>query len=200
VLTFGYDLEATGPSPFENKIITIQYRRNGQNHIFKIWDYDHSEKELILSFLNAWRSIPLRLSHGGDYFVAYNLRLCAPFLLTRCLLNEIAGDLEQRKHLWSSIIHGPAFLDLYQLMGDKLTRFDVWRNRLGVASPRFKNFDVPHMYHKRMYSEIEEYVSDELVALEEVYHALTKQPFYTELEKLRSELWTESVSEDKPRQ
>jgi hypothetical protein len=194
LITFGYDLEATGPSPFENKIITIQYRRNSQNHVFKIWEYDHSERELILNFLNAWKSIPLRLSHGGDYFVTYNLRLCAPFLLTRCLLNEISSDLEQRKHLWNDIIHGPAFLDLYQLLGDKLTRFDIWRNRLGVGSARFKNFDVPHMYHKGMYSEIEEYVSDELVALEEVYHALTKEPFFVELEKLRSKLEPEFVS------
>jgi len=41
MLTFGYDVEATGTDPFENKIITIQYRRCSQNHIFKIWDYNN---------------------------------------------------------------------------------------------------------------------------------------------------------------
>jgi len=186
MLTFGYDVEATGSNPFENKLITIQYRRNNQNTIFKIWDHDNSERELILDFLNDWKTIPTHISQGGDYFVTYNLRLDAPFLLTRCLLNNISSDVESGKHLWNTIIHAPSFIDLYQLLGDKSTRFDYWREKFGLPSSRFSNFDVPHMYRKGEFASIEEYVNDELVALEKVYEALRKESFFVELEKLKA--------------
>lgn len=189
MITFGYDLESTGPDPFENKIVTIQYRRNKENYVFKIWDYDQSERELISRFLKSWESIPLHLSRGGDYFVMYNLRLCAPFLLTRCILNDIGkGDLEERKHLWNCLVHTPAFLDLYQLLGDKFTRFDHWRKLFGLGTSSFKNSDIPHLYNEKRYLEIEDYVCDELVAMEKLYDTLSKESFFAELEKLRIKL------------
>jgi predicted PolB exonuclease-like 3'-5' exonuclease len=188
MLTFGYDIETTGPNPFENKVITIQYRRDNQNRIFKIWDYDDSERNLITSFLNEWKKIPSRLSSGGDYFVTYNLRLDAPFLLTRCLVNDIDEDLESRVHLWNNLIHGPAFLDLYQLLGGESTRFDQWRIKLGLVPGHFRNYDIPHMYRTRKYSGIEEYVNDELITLEKMYYAVTHEPFFAELQKLRRKL------------
>jgi hypothetical protein len=194
LITFGYDIETTGPNPFENKVITIQYRRDDQNHIFKIWNYGRSERDLIISFLGEWNKITYRISGGGDFFVTYNLRLDAPFLLTRCLLNDIANDLESRKHLWNTLIHGPVFLDLYQLLGDELTRFDDWSAAFGLKAGRFRNSDIPHMYRNAKYSQIEEYVTDELAALEKMYHSIKKEPFFQELLKLRSKLGREIIS------
>lgn len=112
----------------------------------------------------------------------------APFLLNRCLLNGIGSNPEEKKRLWNELIYWPGFLDLYQLLGDKSTRFDTWREKLGVAPGRFKNSDIPHLYHTGRFAEIEEYVNDEITALEEVYSKLTKEPFFLELEKLRSTL------------
>ena len=188
MLTFGYDIETTGPNPFENKVITIQYRRDNRNHVFEIWDHDHSERDLIINFLNEWEKIPFHLSQGGDYFVTYNLRLDAPFLLARCVVNDIQSDLESRTRIWNSLIYHPAFLDLYQLLGDESTRFDEWRFKLGLSPGKFRNYDIPHMYRNGRYSDIEEYVNDELVALEKMYRVVTKQPFFTELQKLRHRL------------
>jgi hypothetical protein len=188
MLTFGYDVEATGTDPFENKVITIQYRCNNQNHIFKIWDYNNSEKELLLGFLNDWKSIPRQLLRGGDYFVTYNLRLDAPFLLTRCLLNEVNHVKDWKDHLWSNLIHGPDFLDLYQLLGDKLTSYGNWMTAFGLVPGRIRNSEIPKLYQEQRYSEIEEYVNDELLNLERLYYVITKEPFFIELEKLRAKL------------
>ena len=188
MLTFGYDVEATGTDPLQNKVITIQYRRNSQNHIFKIWDYDNSERDLLLGFLNDWKNIPRQLLHGGDYFVTYNLRLDGPFLLTRCLLNDLNDVKEWKAHLWSNLIHGPDFLDLYQLLGDKLTSYEEWRKMFGLPPGKFRNSEIPQMYQNRRYSDIEEYVNDELFNLEKIYYAISKEPFFVELEKLRTKL------------
>lgn len=196
MLTFGYDIESTGPNPFESKVITIQYRRESRNYIFKIWDYDHSERDLILAFLSEWKKIPRRLSHGGDFFITYNFRLDGPFLLTRCLLNDIGGDEESRKHIWNSIIHGPAFLDLYQLLGNNMTPFELWRKKFGLPPGKFRNSDVPQMYLNRQYSDIEEYVNDELISLEKAYYLVIKEPFYVELEELRNKLEPELHESD----
>ncbi len=191
MLTFGYDLETTGPNPFENKIIAIHYRREGKNHIFKIWDYDDSEKDLISNFLEDWKHIPRRIDHGGDYFVTYNFRLDGPFLLTRSLLNNI-GDEEWKKHLWNSIIHGPAFLDVYHLLGDELTSFEQWRKRFGLPPGKFKNSEIPQMYNERRYAEIEEYLNSELESLETIYNVMIKEKFFLELKEFRSTLEPES--------
>lgn len=185
MLTFGYDVEKTGLDPLEDKLITIQYRRNGQNHIFKIWDYA-SEKELIVAFLNDWMSIPSHLLRGGDYFVTFNFRLDGPFLLARCLLNKLNDDPEWHKQLWNVLIHGPDFIDVDQLLGDKLTSLEEWRQRFGLKPSAFKNSEIPHLYKLRRYKDIEEYVNDELITLETIYDAISKEPFFAELERLRN--------------
>jgi hypothetical protein len=184
MLTFDYDVEATGTDPFENKAITIQYRRGSHNHIFKIWDYNNSECELLLSFLKEWKNIPRQLLRGGDYFVTYNMQLDAPFLLTRCLLNDLDRVKEWKDHLWSNLIHGPDFLDLYQLLGDELTSHDDWGKTLAHVPSKFRNSEIPQFYENQRYSDIEEYVNDELFNLERIYYAI----IFVELEKLRAKL------------
>lgn len=184
MLTFGYDIEATGVDPLENKLLTIQYRRNSENHVFKLWDYNDSERDLILTFLEDWKKIPRQLAQGGDYFVTYNFRLGGGFLLVRSLLN-LGDDEEWRKHLWSTLFHGPDFIDIEQLLGNRLTSFDQWRTRFGLEPSRFKNFDIPKLYSSGRYEDILSYVNDELINLEKIYDRLLKEPFYVELEKLR---------------
>jgi hypothetical protein len=173
-----------GTDPLQDKLITIQYRRNEENHIYKIWDYN-SEKELIISFLNDWERIPRHLLRGGDYFVTFNFRLDGPFLLARCLLNGIGDDPKWQKSLWNTLIHGPDFIDVDQLLGNRLVSFEEWRTKFGLQPSRFKNSEIPHMYKQHLYKEIVEYVDQELVDLEKIYLVLCKEPFYGELEKLR---------------
>jgi len=47
---------------------------------------------------------------------------------------------------------------------------------------------IPIFYEKGEYTKIEEYIEDELEGFEEVYNAIKKELFYSELKKLRDEL------------
>jgi len=185
--TFGYDLETSGTNPFKDKIITIQFRRGGQNYVFKIWDYEN-ERDMILDFLNEWKRIPRSIRKGGDTFVVYNFKFDGPFLLTRCIVNKILEVDEWREYLWENIIHGPAFLDLYQLLGDKLLPFAKVRKCLVGSFGKYRSEDIPRLYKEEKYGEIEAYVNDELETFEKVYQEILNQPFFQELQKLKEEL------------
>jgi hypothetical protein len=183
MITFGYDLETTGTDPFRHKIITIQYRRDGRNFVYKIWDYEN-EKELILNFLNDWKTIRRSRKLGGDLFVVYNFKFDGPFLLTRCILNGIYEVGEWSQYLWEDIIHGPAILDLYQLLGDQLLPFAKVRGCLMGSYAEYKSADIPKFFERKEYEKIEKYVNDELCSLEKIYSAIIKEPFWKELQKL----------------
>jgi hypothetical protein len=188
MITFGYDLETTGKDPFQHKIITIQYRRDGTNFVYKIWDYENNEKKLILNFLKNWKTIPRSRKLGGDLFVVYNFKFDGPFLLTRCILNGIYEEEEWRQYLWENIIHGPAILDLYQLLGDQLLPFAKVRGCLMGSYAEYKSADIPKFFERKEYEKIEKYVNDELCSLEKIYYAIIKEPFWKELQKLRKHI------------
>jgi len=187
-ITYGYDIETTGVNPFKDKIITIQFRRSGRNYVYKIWEYGDDEREMILSFLDTWKRIPRAKRMGGDLFVTYNFKFDGPFLLTRCLLTGIDEEEEWREYLWENIIHGPSFIDLYQLLGDELISFAEWRGLLVGSVSRYRGRDIPIFYRSRQYDRIEEYVEDELITLERIYQAIQEEPFYRELSRLREQL------------
>ena len=150
-ITYGYDIETTGVNPFKDKIITIQFRRSGRNYVYKIWEYGDDEREMILSFLDTWKRIPRAKRMGGDLFVTYNFKFDGPFLLTRCLLTGIDEEEEWREYLWENIIHGPSFIDLYQLLGDELISFAEWRGLLVGSVSRYRGRDIPIFYRNRQY-------------------------------------------------
>lgn len=184
MITFGYDIETTGLNPYENKIITIQFRRNNKNYIWKEWK--NGEKQMILDFLNEWKKIPRSKKKGGDTFVAFNVKFDITFLLIRALilkLNKEPGWNDD--YIWQNIAHGPAWLDLYQLLGDQLMSFAKWRKCLVGSLHDTKNDQIPLFYQNKEYEKIESYVKDELLTLENVYNTLIKEPFYGELKNLR---------------
>ena len=199
MITFGFDIETTGLDPFQNKIITIQYRRGGQNFIWKSWDSGagkEAEKRTILEFLDKWQYIPRKLKHGlGDIFVGFNVvKFDLPFFLVRAIQLEI-GKLPQwpETELWWNVVEHPSYLDLYQLLGDHLMGFAKWRKCLVGTFGKVTGKEIPELYSHQKYETIEQYVKDELASLENTYKVVMKEPFYRTLLELRKRAAPEEV-------
>jgi len=82
---YGPDLETEGTDPFEDSIITIQYRDGdtGTNHLYRKWDYE-TERDLIFDFLMDYKDITWVRKSGGRLRVGYRVSdFDLPFLLTR---------------------------------------------------------------------------------------------------------------------
>ena len=185
-IVFGPDIETFGETslnPFKAKIISIQLRVNGRNHIWKEWE--RGEKNMLLDFLDFWSELPRSKKRNGITFVGYNiLKFDIPFILVRasCLdLEKYGWSLER---LWNDFVHGPCYVDLYQLLGDNFKKFKMWKKYLVGAYSKYSNKDIKKFYQNKEFGKIEEYINDELVSLEKIYKAIKKEKFYKELKKL----------------
>ena len=126
------------------------------------------------------------IKSGGDWFVAFNVRFDITFLLTRALILELNKEHGwTNEYIWQNIAHGPSWLDLYQLLGDQLMSFAKWRNCLSGSLHDTKNREIPLLYENKEYEKIESYVEDELITLEKIYNAVSKEQFYIQLRELR---------------
>jgi hypothetical protein len=183
-VVFGLDIETTGLNPFRDKIITIQLRIRGQNHIWTEWGED-GEAKVISNFLNFWETIPRSKRIGGATFVGFNvLHFDIPFITERY---RILG-LPHPELVWKSLVHYPIYVDLYQLLGDNLMGFARWKGLLvGKAEKALKcsGKDIPAFYENGEHGKILEYINDEMESLEKIYYAMKEDPFYKKLLKLR---------------
>jgi hypothetical protein len=70
MLIYGYDLETTGLSPFEEEIISAQYSHDDRTASFySSWEYE-SKRALRVDFLDDWISINWkRIGADGALFV-----------------------------------------------------------------------------------------------------------------------------------
>lgn len=184
-VAFGPDIETYGKvslNPFKSKIITIQLRINGKNYIWKEWK--DGEQKMLLNFLNFWSKLPRSKKKNGFTFVGYNmLKFDIPFMLVRASLLDLEKKGWSLEKLWNNLIHGPCYIDLYQLLGDNFKKFKMWKKCLVGSYSKYSNKDIKKFYQNKEFEKIEEYVNDELLSLENI-QCNQKEKFFSELKKL----------------
>lgn len=185
---YGPDLETEGTDPFAHSIITIQYRDGDTetNHLYKCWRYDR-EQDLIFDFLMDYKDIRWVRNNGGQLRVGYGVTgFDLPFLLVRSFETDLFERLRAGPgFFWTNVLHGPSYLDLSQLLGADMASFEAWRGELlNTASPSGGE-EIPHLYKQGEYEQIEDYVTDELEAMEALYVELKSTEYFTELMEMR---------------
>ena len=89
------------------------------------------------------------------------------------------------EEIWKQLVRYPAYVDLYQLLGDDFMSFARWKNLLVGKAKECSGKDVPVFYENGEYDKILEYVNDEMESLEKIYYAIKKETFHKQLEELR---------------
>ena len=143
-----FDVETTGFNPFEDKIITIQYRRlsepKGELHILKEWE--SSEEKILRDFL------PLLKTENPFDFILVGNNLLFDFMF-------ISHGAE-RHHLGRFGIehfHDRVVLDIKPiLVMINEGKFRGYQNLLGKPEA-----DIPQLYKNKSYQEIVAYIQNE---------------------------------------
>ena len=158
-----FDIETTGLNPYEDTILTIQFKQGDDITIWKLWETE--EPTMLLSFVNYLRTVS-----GDETIYGYNcLKFDVPFIVARMnhygLMNAEIFNL----------IHDKKWFDIYQFQGDNYISMNRWLDSYGIkrACP-YSGKEVPQLYRQGKYKEIEEHAIDDLVTCEQLVQALKK--------------------------
>ena len=149
-----FDIETTGLNPYKDKILTIQLKKNNEFTMLKTWEED--EKHVLTGFFDLFRNV------GKSSILGYNcLQFDLSFIVSR--MNK-HGIMNAEKH---AVLHNGNWLDLYQYLGGNYVSMDHWLQSCGIRREcQYKGRDVPTLYEKKMYKEIERHTKDDLVMCE----------------------------------
>lgn len=188
---FGPDIEATGTDPFEDELISIQFRdgETGKNHLFLRWEYD-SEPELLFNFFMECYDTPWFRQNGAPLRIGYRVTdFDIPFILVRAYETNAFEMLTAGPgFVWTHVVSGPSYLDLSHLLGADMASFEHWRKKLLATESPSGGEEIPELYEDQKYDKIIEYIEDELEAMEEVYKAVRQTDHFESLMDARREM------------
>lgn len=185
---FGPDVEATGTDPFEDELISIQYRdsKADENHLYLRWEYD-SEAELLFDFFMDYYDIQWSRKDGAPMRVGYRVTdFDLPFILVRSFKTNAFDKLRAGPgFVWTNVIAGPSYLDLSHLLGADMASFEHWREKLTQTESPSGGKEIPNLYEAGEYDQIVDYITDELEAMEDVYAAVRETDHFQSLMESR---------------
>lgn len=191
---FGPDIEATGTDPFEDELISIQYRdsESDENHLFPRWDYG-SEADLLFDFFMKYGDIRWSRRGGAPLRVGYRVTdFDVPFILVRSFETGVIEKLRAGPgFVWKNIVWGPSYLDLAHLLGADMASFEQWRKKLTETESPSTGSEIPELYSEGEYDRIVEYVTDELSAMEDVFRAVRETDHFEYLMESRKSIGLE---------
>ncbi len=156
-----FDIETTGLNPYEDTILTVQFKQGDEVTIWKLWETD--EPTMLLSFIDHLRTVS-----GDDTIYGYNcLKFDVPFIVTRMNHHSLMNA-EVYK-----LVHDKKWLDLYQFQGDNYVSMDRWLQSFGIKrNCPYTGRDVPVFYKQGRCKEIEEHAIDDLEVCEKLVEKL----------------------------
>ena len=152
-----FDIETTGLNPYKDTILTIQLKRDHDVVLWKIWEKD--ELSAILKFLKYLRTVS-----SSDSIYGYNiLKFDVPFISARL---NIYGQMNSENY---SLLHNKKWIDLYQYLGDNYVPLDKWLQKFAIKRLcPFTGKDIPRLYEKKKFEEIEDHAKDDLIVCEKL--------------------------------
>lgn len=188
---FGPDIEATGTDPFEDELISIQYRdsETQENQVYCRWDYD-SEEDLLFDFFMDYYQIPWKRTDGAPLRVGYRVTdFDIPFLLVRSFKTNAFDKLRAGPgFVWTNVVAGPSYLDLSHLLGADMASFENWRKELIETESPGDGSEIPRLYEEGDHEAILDYIMDELEAMEAVYRAVQDMDHFEALMESRKQI------------
>ena len=158
MVAYYFDIETTGLNPYENRILTIQLKRDNKIFLWKVWD-EESELSLIRKFLKCLKTV----SHSHSIYGYNILKFDVPFIAARL---NIHSHMNSENH---SLLHEKKWIDLYQYLGDNYVPLDKWLQQFGIKREcSFTGRDVPRLYKKKKFQEIEDHAKDDLIVSEKL--------------------------------
>lgn len=156
-----FDIETTGLNPFDNQILTIQWKSDEDFRIWKVWESD--EKRILEEFLDFLDTVS-----GNHSIFGYNcLKFDVPFIVERLRHHGLFTPEIYR------LIHDKKWFDLYQFQGDNYVSMDRWLDSYGISrSCPVRGRDIPILFRQGKFKEIENHAVDDLVVCEKLVDKL----------------------------
>lgn len=159
-----FDIETTGLNPFENRILTIQLKREDEIILWKLWE-EKDEKELIIRLLEY-----LRDTSKYDSIYGYNcLKFDVPFVASRAVFHGIMNSKNYQT------FYDRNWTDLYQFLGGGYISMDARLQSFGIRRLcPVRGMHIPSLFEQKRFAEIEEHAKEDVILCEKLVDNLNR--------------------------
>ena len=174
--TIYLDIETTGLDYVNDKIVTIQLQENNnQVEIYKSWE--SSEKCILEKLVKRLAEI---LNKGFTCCVGFNtLTFDIPFLLSRCIHNEIKNQNELISIFYRKLAH----YDIKQILLPqhewrfKGLNWDYVLDLFGYPTKKGHGSQIPIWFEEKKFEKIISYIESEFPPMVTIYWKLRNRVF-----------------------